>query len=76
MVTNPKLNQLKGSLGIEDILYRLYQFEIGQLGFEKAHQKWGCYNYGSKSGKYLIQHIDGSERYDIDSIDGRQIKID
>jgi hypothetical protein len=76
LVMNPTFNQLKGSFGIEEILYRLYQYEIQQIGFEKAHKKWGCYNYGSKSGKSLVQHIDGSERYDIDTIDGRQIKID
>lgn len=76
MVSNPKLNTLKGSYGIEEILYNIYQFEINQLGFEKAHQKWGCYNYGSFSGKALVEHIDGSERYNPNSIDGRHIKID
>jgi len=76
MVSNPKLQKLKGSFGIEEILYNIYQLEINQLGFERAHLKWGCYNYGSDSGKALVQHIDGSERYDKNSIDGRQIKIE
>jgi hypothetical protein len=76
IVTHPKLNTQHSTFGIEDILYRVYQYEINQLGFEKAHQKWGCYNYGTKSGKHLIEHIDGSEKYNENTMDGRHIKID
>ena len=76
IVNDPRLNRLGGSFGIEEILYQVYQLEINKFGFERAHRNWGCYNYGSRSGKSLVQHIDGSERYDSKSIDGRQIKID
>lgn len=73
LVADPRLNSMNKSYGIEEILYHYYQHDIKRLGFDKAHHKWGCYNYGSESGEAILEHLDGSENYSSDSIDGRKI---
>ena len=48
---------------VEFNLIREYKADISRLGFEKAHQRWGVYNYGSKDEPRIISHTDGSERH-------------
>ena len=45
---------------IEWDLYSQYNKDIGSLGFEKAHKKWGIYNYGGIQNNKIIKHMDGS----------------
>jgi hypothetical protein len=48
---------------VELNLFREYKKDISHLGFEKAHRKWGVYNYGSKDEPKIISHTDGSEKH-------------
>jgi hypothetical protein len=57
MPLRPGDNSLKS---IEWTLYTEYQKDIAVLGFEEAHRKWGCFNYGSISADRYIVHLDGS----------------
>jgi hypothetical protein len=48
---------------VEFNLIREYKKDILHLGFNKAHRKWGVYNYGSKEELKIISHTDGSEKH-------------
>lgn len=51
---------LLSSWSIEWDLYSNYNKDIDNIGFEKAHKKWGIYNYGNTQTKKIVKHIDGS----------------
>ena len=48
---------------VEFNLIRAYKEDISQMGFEKAHRKWGIYNYGSKNEAKIISHTDGHDQF-------------
>jgi hypothetical protein len=68
-VINPNIKAEK-SYGVEDVMYQQYQNDITQITFNNAHKKWGCYNWLSKTGLSPIKHLDGSQHYGEDELDG------
>jgi hypothetical protein len=68
-VINPNEKADK-SYGVEDVMYQQFQNDIKQFTFKKAHLKWGCYNWLSKTGLSPIRHLDGSQHYGDDELDG------
>lgn len=70
-IINPNQKNEK-SYGVEEVLYKHYQADINKTNFDKAHRKWGCYNWLSITGKSPIKHIDGSLHYIGNELDGFQ----
>jgi hypothetical protein len=68
-IINPNKKAEK-SYGIEDIMFQQYQNDIKNISFLKAHKNWGCYNWLSKTGLSPIRHLDGSQHYGDDELDG------
>lgn len=46
---------------VEYNLYTQYTKDILSLGFTRAQEKWGVYNYGSKDDLKIISHTDGNK---------------
>lgn len=68
-IIDPSVKAIK-SYGIEDVMYNKYQEDIHKLGFNRAHEKWGCYNWRTNSGIACIKHLDGSDHYEKNTLDG------
>lgn len=69
-IIDPNVKAVK-SYGVEDVMFNRYQEDIVKYGFSRAHLQWGCYNWKTNSGIACIKHLDGSEHYEKNTLDGR-----